>query len=465
MRLLSLDYDPIYGTDSFRGTFPSDTSVFDYDIVIWDPAGSFERYHYGYGERYRGLPSLDEGTSVRIEADAKRRRSEFAEFINSGRTLVIIIRPPQTCYLDTGERTYSGTGRNRVTSREVKPFDLLSAIPADCQLLPRSGDRIEFQGDGPVVQLLRKYKKYLGYEAVVSNPPGASLGRIVGTDKVIGSIQRSKAGGYLILLPAPYFEAQPGANETEDDESTEEEDRWVPAAAEFEQDLLGAIEEASGNASLTRPAWAKNYATDEQQSLQAEVVKQQKRVEAARAKLAALQQQKELVDTKDQLFLGTGRALELEVKKVLELLGGTVTEPPLGRDDWRVSFSEGEAVLEVKGVGKSAAEKHAAQLEKWVSSVFEETGRLHKGILVVNSWRELPLNERTQEDFPQQMLAYSGQRNHCLVSGLQLFVIQAEVEKDSGRAEYWGQQLLATSGRLAGADDWRSVIHEIKTED
>jgi hypothetical protein len=89
---------------------------------------------------------------------------------------------------------------------QVKLLDLLSAVPGNCEFLARSGDRIELLGDSPIVQLLRKYKTYLGYEAVISNPPDTSLGRIMGTDKVIGSIQRSRAGGYLILLPAPYFE-------------------------------------------------------------------------------------------------------------------------------------------------------------------------------------------------------------------------------------------------------------------
>jgi len=331
-----------------------------------------------------------------------------------------------------------------------------------------SGTQLDFDGDGPIVRLLRKYKKYLTYEAVISKPPGVALAHIAGTNKVVGSIMRSKGGGYLILLPAPDFRIEQTDHEIDDedeDDDTEDSNIWLPEAGEFEKDLLAAIEQLSGSASLSRPAWAERYATDEQQRLQAEVVKQQKRVETARAKLATVQQQREAIDAKDQLFLGAGRALELEVRKVLELLGGTVTEPPPGRDDWRVSFPEGDAVVEVKGVSKSAAEKQAAQLAKWVASIYEETEKLPKGILVVNTWRELPLDQRTDKDFPDQMLPYSVQQGHSLVTGLQLFVIQAEVAKDASRAEYWRKQLLSTSGELVGADDWRSIIHEVKTED
>lgn len=147
---------------------------------------------------------------------------------------------------------------------------------------------------------------------------------------------------------------------------------------------------------------------------------------------------------RDQLFLGTGRALELQVRAVLELLGGTVTEPEPGRDDWKVSFPEGDAVVEVKGVGKSAAEKHAAQLEKWVASAYEQTGAMPKGILVVNTWRETPLSERTKEAFPAQMLPYSEGRGHCLVTGLQLYLIRADVEAHPEHAENWRKALLET---------------------
>jgi hypothetical protein len=473
MRLLSLDYDPVYGKDTDRDTFSSDTSAFDYDVVIWDPAESY-RYHYGYGERYKGLVLLEEGASVRIQADVARRQAEFLEFIDSGRVVVTIVRPPQECYIDTGGRTYSGTGRSRVTTRQVAPFDLLSAVPCDCSFTAMSGTRIDFDGDGPLVQVLRKYKKFLTYEAVISKPPGTTLAHIVGTDKVVASIQRSTGGGYLILLPAPDFEAKPAdeekegkdedEDEDEDEDSEDEENIWVAEAAEFQEDLLAAIEQLSGSASLSRPAWANRYATTEQLHLQTEVVKQQGRVEAARAKLAKLQRDKEAADARDQLFMGTGRALELEVRNVLQLIGGTVTEPAPGRDDWRVSFPEGNAVVEVKGVTKSAAEKHAAQLEKWVSSILEEEGEHYKGILAVNTWRDVPLTERTGDDFPPQMLPYCEGRGHCLVTGLQLFVIRHEVEKNVNRASYWRNQLLNTSGQLVGAEDWKSIIHEVKIE-
>ncbi|MEU4720722.1 hypothetical protein AB0G06_13915 [Nonomuraea dietziae] len=458
MRLLSLDFDPVY-EDATRSTFGSDISVFDYDVVIWDPASSFRSYLDGtYTKHYQGLPALSEHVSVRIQADAKRRRAEFEEFINAGRVLVVLACPPQNCYVDTGRRDHSGTGRNRLTTTLVSSFDLLSALPAECKFLRASGNRIEFDGDGPMVSLLRKYKNSLTYDATITDPPGTILAHVVGTNRVVSSIHQSKTDGYLILLPAINL------HDDSDEDSDGEDIGWIPEAPQFQTDLLAAIELLSGSKSISRPAWAEQYATAEQERLRAEIVKQQSRIESGRAKLAKLQQQREIAEAKDQLFLGTGRALELEVKNVLELLGGTVSEPLPGRDDWKVAFLEGDAVVEVKGVAKSAAEKHAAQLEKWVAAAYEETGKAPKGILVVNTWRTLPLTERTEEDFPQQMLPYCNSRGHCLVTGLQFFLIRADVEENPGRAEYWRKLLLETSGMMPECDDWQSVIQLSKPE-
>jgi hypothetical protein len=461
MRILSLDFDPVFGDDAVRATFAGDDSVFDHDLAIWDPAGSFEWYTK-YEDSFQGLPSLSDSTSVRFKADIARRRAEFADFVNSGRTLVVIARPPLECYVATGEVTYSGTGRNRASSRHVGKYDLLSALPAsDAKFLKAGGTRIEVDGDGPLPAFVRKYLPDFRYEATISSPPGAQLAHVGGTARVVASVLRAKNGGHLILLPTVSL----ARLYDEDDEPDEEDSDYRDNAWEFQDDLVTAIQQLSGSAELSRPAWASSYLTTKQKELAMAVAKQQERVENARAKLAKLKQQHQAAEVRDQLYLGTGRALELEVKAVMEALGGTVTEPEPGRDDWKVGFPEGKAVIEVKGVGKSAAEKHAAQLEKWVATELEQTGSAPKGILVVNTWKDKPLDERTEPDFPSQMLPYSTSRGHCLVTGLQLFVILADIEANPDKKGHWRRKIMGCAGVLDGIDRWESVINKADQTD
>lgn len=83
--------------------------------------------------------------------------------------------------------------------------------------------------------------------------------------------------------------------------------------------------------------------------------------------------------------------------------------------------------------------------------------------MVVNTWRDTPLDERSESDFPDQMTPYSVSRNHCLVTGLQLFVLRAQIESGALRSDDAKRQLLGTVGVLEGFTDWRSVLHEIKS--
>ena len=454
VRVLALDFDPVYGDDDVRTTFQSDHSVFDFDVVIWDPEVTFASYVGPYADYFQGLPSFSDDASVRLMSDVLRRRKEFAEFLKSGRTLVVIARSAQECYIDTGKRTFSGTGRNQKVTRQVESFDLLAALPTKgVKFVRASGDRIQYSSDGPIARLLKDFKPYVRYEATLDGWQGSEIGRAAGTERVVAGVMKFADGGHLILLPAVDLAAS-------DESEGMDEDGYVTRAPEFETRLLEAIEHMSGSRTLSRPGWAKNFTTSRQQDVRDQVAKQQRRVESARTKLALLQQQNEALELVDQLYLGTGRSLELEVRMVLELLGGAVTEPEVGRDDWRVEFPEGRAVVEVKGLSKSAAEKHCAQLEKWVAGELEETGKAPKGILVANTWREVPLNERTESDFPHQMLPYAVSRGHSLVTGLQLFVIRADVERDPERASIWRKKLLTSVGAVEGADGWRELIVE-----
>jgi hypothetical protein len=203
MRLLSLDYSPVY-EPAVLANFSGDDSVFDFDVVVWNPPTSFFRYtySYSYSQTYRNLPSLGEDKSVSIASDSERRRQEFLEFIEAGRTLVVFVAPPQECYIDTGERTYSGTGRNRVKTTHVSQFDLLQAIPLSTMSFKRaSGSEIEIVGSGPISGLLRKYEEYLSYSAVIKDPPGTVLARVSGTDRAISSLVKVKGGGVILFSP------------------------------------------------------------------------------------------------------------------------------------------------------------------------------------------------------------------------------------------------------------------------
>jgi hypothetical protein len=259
------------------------------------------------------------------------------------------------------------------------------------------------------------------------------------------------------LLPTPLLPEED--DEADEDEAADSSDEALRAQT-FQTDLCHLVEKlqaATGTEPL--PSWVKQYQVDGEFELRERIRDAGQKVEEARAALTDAQTELDGLESRKRLVTGTGRPLELEVRKVFEALGCVVEEPEPGRDDWRLVFPGGEAaVVEVKGVGASAAEKDAAQLEKWVANHLEERGVLPKGILIANAWRETDLAERTEPSFPDQMIPYSKARGHCLVTGLQLLGILQDVEADPSRRDHWCKKLLQTKGKLVGVDDWTKIL-------
>src|SRR5260221_13391229 len=107
--------------------YGSTITLLDYDLAIWNPASLLNAYTRGASD-FQGLVSLSEAESFEIKRDVARRREEMIRFLGLGKTLVIVVYSPVTWCVDTGERKYSGTGRNRHTTNIVAKMDTHHAL-------------------------------------------------------------------------------------------------------------------------------------------------------------------------------------------------------------------------------------------------------------------------------------------------------------------------------------------------
>jgi hypothetical protein len=150
------------------------------------------------------------------------------------------------------------------------------------------------------------------------------------------------------------------------------------------------------------------------------------------------------------LLYESGTRLEEACATVLALLGGERLESETGRADLRFRFPQGVAVVEVKGLTKSAKESNAAQLEKWASAEITEgaDSSTIKPMLIVNHYREMPPSSRPAP-FPDQMITYSVSRNQALISTAQLFAIRDLIQAGELSAPEAVVLLFATKGPLA----------------
>ncbi|WP_280263590.1 hypothetical protein [Nocardia abscessus] len=453
MRLLAIDYGWSYSPAEFV-RFEDSTSVYDFDVVIWDPAPIAKRMAAStYGNQYRGLPSLGaKATKILVDA-VVRRSNEFDDFLKSGKSLFVIARPGQKFYIDTGERTYSGTGRNRHTTTIVDLLDIWETVPLPVSFSAASGTKMSVLESGPAQDLLRGLKDSVHYEAVVSLEGAVPVSCISGTSKYVAVSFRNEQGGHFVALPVPNF--LDSVVVASDDERVEEEGEEGgeaelseddKLALKFQANLLAAASQLATSGDEGLPDWAVAIDLEGVADLRASLSRKNAELTTLEKEIEEIESELREIEDRKYLISGYGRKLELEVRKVLELLGATVDEPDPGRDDWIANFPEGVAVVEVKGLAKSAAEKNAAQLEKWVSLYYEKHEIKPKGILVVNAWRDLPLEERVRPNFPAQMIPYATQRNHCLLTGLQLMNIQENLLKNPERIAEVRNSILGTDG-------------------
>lgn len=129
--------------------FRSDKALFDADIIVFRPTLK----GYFTAEMYNGAPLIAEADSAAVARDCEHWRSELKLAADAGKVVFVMLYKPELCYFDTGQRTYSGTGRNQRTTKHVASIDSYTCIPITLAgLTPRSGTEItKFPQLGPLV--------------------------------------------------------------------------------------------------------------------------------------------------------------------------------------------------------------------------------------------------------------------------------------------------------------------------
>lgn len=448
MKTLLIDCDyPI--ENAVQIEFGSPVSCFDYDIVMWDIRGTYSDYRDN-SANHQGRPSLSDADSVNLLKAMTRRRKEFDELVKMGRAVIVFPGVETTVFVGTGETRTSGTGRNAVVTRIVKDIDLYKALPFALETTSASGLEVEPVG-ADFSTLWRKTRGYWVYHSILDKFPGQKIAQIAGTDKVIGSIQRSKSGGVLCILPEPYWQ------EDEEEGSATTDATDGPAISDSAEhtstpELLHAwVRDQLNEETEKAPDWLAAYAFPEEAAITAGAAALQEQLEGVLAKIDELKAKQADEDRWKRLVFAQGTALEVEVTRALSELGFIVLPSIPGRADVRAEADGRKIVAEVKGLSKSAAEKNAAQLEKWVAEekIADESDD-SKPVLIVNAWRERDINDRTQPVFPDQMLAYCRSRGHCLLSTSQLLAMARTARTDSTKCEAIREEIFSTVGPISG---------------
>lgn len=205
------------------------------------------------------------------------------------------------------------------------------------------------------------------------------------------------------------------------------------------------------------PNWAFDFTNKDEAKLIEEYTElkteKEKIEEIIEVKIVDIEKQYEL----KRLFTSTGVELENIVEYVFTNMGFEVLLSEENRHDLILKYNDKIVVSEIKGVTGSASEKNSTQLEKWVSIYHADYDVQPKGILVINAFKDLPINKRIKHVFPDQMIPYAKSKNHCLISGLQLYGFYLAY-LESNEKEKMIYELLSTTGVYSKYNDYKEFL-------
>lgn len=449
---------------TFDIPFKSEYSLLDYDVIIFDTSNIFSEYRSSFHSPFMGYRCLNSDDSVHILEDLERRKKEMIELLNIGKTLIIFCPVPDKCYIDTGERKYSGTGRSQKTITTVKSIDINSFLPNEVQseTIKSRGEEIVFNGDDIFHSFWNKIKDEVYYEAYFNSSVGKPFLFIKGTKKPVGTWFQIEKGNIVFiphLADEDYFTT---ITDYQNVAST-----FISAVI----DLVNDLKTLTGEYSLQQ--WTNTYFLPGEKELSEKIHKEESRLRKILDSIGNQKRQIENIRQHKLLLCGKGIALKKQVISVLNEIGLNAQEGSEGRDDVIIQYKGKIGIGEVKGKSKSAAEKDAAQLEKWVSEYYSNNEIKAKGFLIVNAFCEIPLDKRKEPAFPSQMLPYCRNRGHCLITTVQLLNILLEIKRNPQKRSRIITQLFKTMGVYKDFNNFENYLEisqsidysEVKTKE
>src|SRR3990172_8422377 len=312
----------IPGVDIEEVGLKSKVSLLDYDIAIIDPA-IYSFYGYSYDE-YLGKPCLDDSNSFSLKEHIEHWRREILESIRAGKNIFLMLNKEQEVYIATGEKSYSGTGRNRQTTRQVTMTSNYQIVPAGIQVTNSNGSSMVLVGkDNVLAPYWAELGEFSEFRVLLD---GDGLKPIVQTktgQKTVGArIRYKNAEGNLFLLPYINFGRENYTYKNEDDGKY----YWTEEAVAFGKKFVSSIYALSNAVNAASEFSAKpEWLTQDKYTLPKEEKARDKLIDV-QSKIDGLQKRKEQREQEiadesvlKRLLYESGKPLEGAIHIALEI--------------------------------------------------------------------------------------------------------------------------------------------------
>lgn len=431
--------------------FTSRASLLDWDIILFKP--TIDEF-ISYDEQYKGRPSLSDSRSFRLKEACEHWRREIKQAVESGKTVIVFLPEIQDVYIDTGDRQYSGTGRNRATTRIVAPYDNYHSIPADLGPTNTRGTavRLASKGAEALAPYWTEFASYSEYNVLLTKTDHPACLVTKNGEKTVGILIRSKSSnGTLACLPNIDF--------YRDSFFDDEGENWTEEAINFSARFIGAVVSLdtalrSANEITPEPTWASDakYSLAAERSLRVDLLEAESQLELA-------QRNKELILEKLQsacslrgLLYEKGKNLESAIIDALRLLGFSAKQYKEGGSEFDVVFESAEGRLIGEAEGKDNKAINVDKLRQLAMNIHEDLQRDEvttpaKGVLFGNGYRLAPPLERDIA-FTEKCITAAKSSSTALIATQDLFRAARYLaeQEDNSYAEECRKVMLNSGG-------------------
>ncbi|ARU87845.1 hypothetical protein [Pseudomonas sp. M30-35] len=411
--------------------FDSDMSLLDWDIILFKP--DINDYIRRCVDTFEGRPCLSDDDSFKLKSQSEHWRREIKSAMDNGKLVIVFLSELTKLNIATGEKRFSGTGRNQQVTRIVTSYDNYHSIPLSLKPLIAKGKEIKLSAKNSEIisSYWSEFSAVSSYKVILDGECEPCLVTKHG-DKVVGTIVRSKnSNGALVCLPDIEFYPDSFFVGEEDEEN---EGEFTEEAKQFSSKFIKYIVSLSktlnSQGELTpEPDWAKsyNFKLELEKSEAQKLLKIEQKLEKVQAeKESVIDKVKDLERIRYLLF-EKGKPLEYAILDALRTIGFEVSQFNDGESEFDAVFEskEGRLIGEVEGKDNKAI--NIDKLRQLALNIYEDLEREEvevsaKPVLFGNAYRLLPVESRAAP-FTSKCLSAAIISSTALVSTPDLFVV------------------------------------------
>ena len=436
--IITVEFE-IPGHVQWYADFSSDRSLLDFDIIVFRP--NISAYVSG-SDHYQGKPSLKENRAFRLREQAARWRQELRSAFDHGKTIFIFLSELQEVFLDTGQREYSGTGRNRSETYLVEPYNNYAAIPVSFEeVVNARGKEIRPAKDFKLLasywaefREFTRYELYFTSKAVVP-----TLVTKTGGKAVAGLVQgvHGSGKGTIVLLPPLSYPTEKFT------EQRDEERIWNKEGLAFGERLVSALVEIDKAAAAERhqtppPDWVKDadYRLPREAELENEISSLTSQIESLHTTRVGYLGRLEKEAGLRRLLYESGTMLEDAILEALSVLGLKAERYKDTESEFDVLFTWGEQRFLGEAEGKDNKAINVDKITQLERNLNEDYARecvkqYAKGLLFGNAFRLQKLSERA-EFFTEKCISSAQRLKAALIRTPDLFFVTRYVKASGG---------------------------------